>query len=172
MKNLVLITFSGHTASFKAEQDAYDALRRYLDRAQQRLKTDPDHQEVLRDLEQSIGEKLGARLRSAEQVLTAADIDAVLAEVGPVDAGSDAGPDPAAPLRRRRLMRIKEDQQLLGICTGLSAYSDIRVDWLRFVALALTGVTGGAFGLVYLGAAFFLPVAATRAEYEAMQSDG
>lgn len=162
MKNLVLITLSGHSASFKAEQDAYDALRQYLDRAKRSLQADPDHEEVLRDLEQSIGEKLAARLASAEQVLTLADIKAVLAEVGPV-AGDSGTHTP--PKGRRRLVRIQEGQDILGICQGLSAYSDIDVDWLRTIFIGLALVTGGAFILVYFAAAFFLPVVATREEY-------
>lgn len=162
MKNLVLITLSGHSASFKAEQDAYDALRQYLDRAKRSLQADPDHEEVLRDLEQSIGEKLAARLASAEQVLTLADINAVLAEVGPVAGDSGAHTPPKG---RRRLVRIQEGQDILGICQGLSAYSDIDVDWIRTIFVGLALVTGGAFILVYFAAAFFLPVVATREEY-------
>lgn len=163
MKNLVLITLSGHAVSFKAEQSAYDALRGYLDRAKQSLQADPDHEEVLRDLEQSIGEKLNARLQSPEQVLTLADIETVLAEVGPV--AGETAPAHTAPKGRRRLVRIQEGQDILGICQGLSAYSDIDVDWLRTIFVGLALVTGGAFILVYFVAAFFLPVIATREEY-------
>ncbi len=163
MKNLVLITLSGQAASFQAEQDAFDALRRYLDNAKRSLQADPDHEEVLRDLEQSIGDKLAARLASAEQVLTLADINAVLAEVGPVAAESGAAHMP--PKGRRRLVRIKEGQDILGLCQGLSAYSDIDVDWIRTIFIGLALVTGGAFILVYFAAAFFLPVVATRQEY-------
>ncbi|MCL4258306.1 MAG: PspC domain-containing protein [Anaerolineales bacterium] len=163
MKNLVLIQLSGHTASFQAEQDAYDALRRYLDRARRSLQADPDHEEVLRDLEQSIGDKFAARLQSAEQVLALGDINAVLADVGPVAGESTAAATP--PKGRRRLVRIQEGQEILGICQGLSAYSDINVDWLRTIFIGLALVTGGAFILVYFAAAFFLPVVATREEY-------
>lgn len=163
MKNLVLITLSGHTASFRAEPDAYEALRQYLDRAKRSLQADPDHEEVLRDLEQSIGEKLAARLASAEQVLNLSDINAVLAEVGPVAGESTTAH--TSPKGRRRLVRIQEGQDILGICQGLSAYSDIDVDWLRTIFIGLALVTGGVFILVYFAAAFFLPVIATREEY-------
>lgn len=163
MKNLVLITLSGHSTNFQAEQDAYDALRRYLERAERSLQSDPDHEEVLRDLEQSIGDKLSARLASSDQVLTLADIDAVLAEVGPVAGEPTTAHTPAK--RQRRLVRIQEGQDILGICQGLSAYSDIRVDWIRTIFTGLALVTGGAFILVYFIAAFFLPVVATREEY-------
>lgn len=163
MKNFVLITLSGHSERFTAEQDAYEALQRYLSDAKRSLQADPDHEEVLRDLEQSIGGKLAARLQSKEQVLTLSDINAVLADVGPV-AGETTSAH-TAPKGRRRLARIQEGQDILGICQGLSAYSDINVDWLRTIFIGLALVTGGAFILVYFVAAFFLPVIATRDEY-------
>lgn len=167
MKNLVLITLSGHSASFKAEQDAYDALRSYLERAKRSLQADPDHEEVLRDLEQSIGEKLAGRLQSPEQVLTLADINAVLTEIGPVAGEEPAQSSSPLPKWRQPLARIKEDQQLAGVCTGLAAFSDIRLDWVRFIMLVLAGTYG--IGLaVYLALAFLLPVVETRADYEAM----
>lgn len=163
MKNLVLITLSGHSTNFQAEQDAYNALRRYLERAERSLQADPDHEEVLRDLEQSIGDKLAALQASSDQVLTLADIDAVLAEVGPVAGEPTTAHTPSK--RQRRLVRIQEGQDILGICQGLSAYSDIHVDWIRTIFTGLALVTGGVFILVYFIAAFFLPVVATREEY-------
>lgn len=166
MKNTVLINLSGHAASFKAEQDAYEALRRYLDRAQRSLQADPDHEEVLRDLEQSIGDKLSARQSSAEHVLTLAGMNAVLAEVGPVG-GEDAGATPRTllPRWRRPLVRIKENQEWLGVCTGLSAFSEIRLDWVRFIMLVLAGISGIGV-IVYLALGFLLPLVETNADYE------
>lgn len=173
MKNTVLIHLSGHSTPFQAEPEAYEALRRYLERSQRSLQADPDHQEVLRDLEQSIGDKFAARLPSAEQLLRLSDVNAVLAEVGPVagDTTATAGEpsaDQTPSKSRRRLVRIEEGQDILGICQGLSVYSDIRVDWIRTIFSALALVTGGVFILVYFAAAFFLPVVATRQEYFAM----
>ncbi len=63
--------------------------------------------------------------------------------------------------RRRRLYRIRQGQQIAGVCTGVAAYSDIRIDWVRAVFVLLTLGTAGLFALVYLVMAFVLPVAAT-----------
>lgn len=163
------INLSGHPKMFWLDEDAYEALRQYLESARLRLNNDPDHEEVLRDLEQSIGEKLAARLRSSEQVIHIADIKAVLEQVGPVETGSDA-PDANGELPRsqRRLYRIQEGQNLLGVCQGLAAYSNIRVDWVRTIFMVLAGISGGVFLLVYLALGFFLPVVATHAEYVAV----
>lgn len=163
------ISLSGHSMMFWLDEDAYEALRQYLEIARARLKDDQDHEEVLRDLEQSIGEKLAARLRSSEQIIHIADVKSVLEQVGPVETGSDTpGAVGELPRSQRRLYRIQEGQNILGVCQGLAAYSDVRVDWVRTIFIMLVGVTGGVFLLVYFALGFFLPVVATRAEYLAV----
>lgn len=164
------ISLSGHPALFRLDEGAYEVLRRYLERARQALKEDPDQEEVMRDLEQSIGEKLANLLQTDERIVTIADVNAVLAEVGPVDTGSHE-PTPASEPRRgrRRLYWIKQGQQIFGVCQGLAAYADVNVDWLRFFVLVLISATAGVFGGVYLILGLALPVVETREEYFAMQ---
>lgn len=167
MEKVIQISLSGHPGVLRSSEDGFNALSVYLERARLGLKNDPDQEEVLRDLEQSIGEKLQARLQSAEQILELRDVQAVLAEVGPVDTGGSEPPPAPASRSNRRLVRIREGQDIFGVCMGLAAYADIGVDWVRFIFIALTAVTGGIFLLVYLGLGFALPVVATRAAYEA-----
>lgn len=170
MQTVRQISLSGHPAVFRLTETGFNALERYLEHARLRLQTDPDHEEVLRDLEQSIAEKLAARRPSSEQIIGHDEVEAVLAAIGPVDTGSGGVPVPPAPVRgRRRLYRIQEGQDIFGVCQGLAAYAKMDVDWVRFIFLALTTVTGGLFMLVYLGLAFYLPVVPTRAEYAAAQ---
>ncbi len=166
MEKVIQISLSGHLQAFRSSQEAYDVLAQYLERARTRLKADPDHAEVIRDLEQSIGEKLKTRVQSDDQVLSVADIGAVLAEIGPVDTGT-AEPHftSSVPKNKRRLVRIAEGQDIWGVCQGFAAYSDIPVDWVRTMFFALALVTGGIFILVYFGMAVWLPVVATREEY-------
>lgn len=168
MQTVIQISLSGHPVMFRLNQDAYAVLEHYLDRARLNLAADPDQAEVLRDLELAIGEKLTARQSAPDQVLTLAEVNAVLAEVGPVETGSPAAPAaPALPRGRRRLMRIQEGQQIAGVCQGLAAYADLDVDWVHTIFILLTLVTGGAFGLVYLVLMFVLPAVPTRAAYAA-----
>ncbi len=169
MQTVKQISLSGHPVMFRLNEDAYNVLDRYLQRAQLRLKNDPDPADVLRDLEVSIGEKLAARLQSLEQVVNLADVNAVLAEVGPVDTGAnDPGPTPVLPRGRRRLYRIQEGQDIFGVCQGLAVYASMDVDWVRTIFILGTLVTGGVLGVVYLAMAFLLPVVPTRAEYLAL----
>ena len=169
MQTVRQINLSDHPMTFRVSEDAYEVLKQYLENAKLRLKDDPDYEDVLHDLEQSIGEKLAVQQPTADAVVTLDDIKSVLGQVGPVDSGSNF-PDVSEELPRsqRRLYRIKEGQDIFGVCQGVSAYSDINVDWVRTIFLALAAVTGGIFLLVYLGMGFFLPVVATREEYFAL----
>jgi phage shock protein C len=167
MHRVVDISLNGHQEPFSMHEDAYTALARYLERARSRLAGDPDREDVVADLELSIGEKLTSRRSVNERVIDIADVEAVLEEVGAVDADTDAPvlASSAGAHGRRRLYRIKEGQQLAGVCQGLAAYSDVKVEWVRSIFVLLAIFTAGGFLLVYLAAMFILPVVDTHAEY-------
>jgi phage shock protein PspC (stress-responsive transcriptional regulator) len=163
MEKTITIGLAGGAQRYRLDEDAYARLSQYLERAEHRLQDDPDRTEVLGDLERSIGDRLSGLVATDDRLLTAADIDGVLEAIGMVDTGRDATPDedPSRP-RPRRLRRIREGQWLAGVCNGLAAYAELRVDWVRTLFLFATVLTAGAFGLVYVALAFILPVSQTR----------
>lgn len=168
MKTVIHVSLSGHAKTFQLEEDACKALQAYLDRARGRLSRDPDHEEVLRDLEQSIGEKLSKSLRGDDRVVSRKEVDVVLDEIGAVNAGNGEGAaETTAFDRPRRFCRIEEGKWFFGVCQGLSAYSDIAVEWVRAIFIVGTFFTGGALILVYLLLAFVLPQVRDRREYDA-----
>jgi phage shock protein PspC (stress-responsive transcriptional regulator) len=175
MHRVIDIDLDSHPTPFRVHDDAYDALSRYLDEARARLADDPDAAEVTGDLERSIAAKLTDRIGPAGRIVTLQDIEAVLADVGPVGTGDErpAAPPPPAfsdrPHRRRRLYRIRDGQQFAGVCTGLAAYTEIDVAWIRTIFIFATLVTAGAFLIVYLVLAFVLPVAPTYDAWVAAQ---
>ena len=152
-------------------EEAYDALRRYLDDARARLAGDPDQAEVIRDLEGSIAARVALRLAGQDRVLAIEDIEAVLGEVGPVEEGTTtparATATPSTPMtasaagKRRKLYRIKEGQDLAGVCVGLAAYTEIDLGWVRTIFFFAILLTAGLFMIVYLAMAFLLPVVPT-----------
>ena len=174
MHKVIDISLSGHREPFRVHDDAFELLRQYLDRARARLVGDPDHAEVIGDLERSIGEKLAARLRDAKAVLDAAEVSAVLEEIGVVESGaSEPAPLTAPPVRgRRRLYRIREGQEWAGVCTGLAEYAQLDVKVVRWVFVGFGLVTVGLFLLVYVVAMFVLPVVPTREAFAAAQGAG
>lgn len=168
MKTVIHVSLNGHAKTFQLEEEAYEALRAYLERARARLSRDPDHEEVLRDLEQSIGEKLGKSLRGDDRVVSRKEVEVVLEEIGAVNTGNgDAAADTTPFDRPRRFCRIEEGKWLFGVCQGLAAYSGIAVEWVRVIFIIGTCFTGGALILLYLLLAFVLPQVRDRREYDA-----
>ncbi len=167
MDKTINVGLSGHDQQFRFDMDAYDRLARYLDGSEARLQDDPDRAEVLRDLERSIGDRLSASAAPADRVVAAAEIEAILQDVGTVDTDTETdharapGAAPTQP-RRRRLMRVREGQAIAGVCNGLAAYSEIRVDWVRTIFVLAAIFTGGLFVIVYIAMAFILPVAESQ----------
>ena len=56
-------------------------------------------------------------------------IDAILDEIGAVDTGAirtRGGRGRRPPARRRRLQRIKQGQQIAGVCNGIAHYAELR----------------------------------------------
>jgi phage shock protein PspC (stress-responsive transcriptional regulator) len=171
MQRVITIGLTGHDRQFRLHEDAYDTLGQYLDQARTRLGDDPEADEVVGDLERSIGDRLVTLAGAGDRVLEATDIAAVLDEVGAVEVGAGA---PAAAMSggaarpaKRRLYRIREGQDFAGVCNGLAAYSDIDVGWVRTIFFFATLVTAGGFLLVYLVMMFVLPVVGTREEWVA-----
>jgi phage shock protein PspC (stress-responsive transcriptional regulator) len=167
MHKVIDISLTGHPEPFRVHDDAFELLGKYLERARARLADDPDHAEVIGDLERSIGEKLAARRRDGKAVFDAADVTEVLESIGAVDTDTS---EPAAMTTssargRRRLYRIREGQEWAGVCTGLAAYAELEVNAVRWVFVGLGLVTVGLFLFVYVVAMFVLPVVATREDY-------
>jgi phage shock protein C len=170
MDKTIAVGLNGHDERYRLDEEAYDRLAGYLDRAGARLGDDPDRDEVLGDLERSIGDRLAAA-GSSDRLVTAAEIDAVLEAVGAVDPGRDSGTGQGPSTGRtstgptqegRRLHRIREGQKIAGVCTGLAAYSELDVTLVRVLFVLGAIFTGGVLLLLYFAMAFILPVSATR----------
>lgn len=160
MQRTTMIGLAGHTDQFRLDEAADTRLSDYLARAAVRLRDDPDGAEVLSDLERSVGDRLRTLIGSGDRVITANDMDAILQAIGAVDTGQEPAPDASGlQPRRRRLQRIREGQEVAGVCTGIAAYAEVDVDWVRTVVILGTLVTGGILGIVYIALVLILPIA-------------
>jgi len=175
-----VITINLNNNAYQVEDEGYAALRDYMATAERRLADYPDRQEILADLEQAIADKCDSFLGAHKNVITAAEVDQILREMGPV-AGSDeeatqphGKPSTDTPEQSfttatgprqqpRRLYRIAEGKLLGGVCTGLAAYFGIDVVWVRALWVLMTLFTG-VWLLVYVAALFIVPKADTPAE--------
>ncbi|MCL2393962.1 MAG: PspC domain-containing protein [Acidimicrobiaceae bacterium] len=63
------------------------------------------------------------------------------------------------------LCRIERGKQISGLCLGLATRTELRVDWVRSVAIILGLLTGGLLVLVYLMTLRVVPHFETVEEY-------
>jgi len=181
MQKVITINLNGN--AYQIDEDGYAALVAYLDGAARSLKDNPDLAEIVADLEQAIADKCRGFLAPHKTVVTTAEVDQIIRDMGPVDGagGADAqstggegtragassasaGAGAAGRGAPRRLYLIHEGAMLAGVCSGLAAYLHVDVTLVRIAFLLLALVTRGGFGLAYLALAFVIPPADTSEE--------
>jgi phage shock protein PspC (stress-responsive transcriptional regulator) len=180
MNTVIIINLNGN--AFHVEEPGFQSLRTYLERAQMQLKDNPDKTEIVADLEQAIADKCAHYLRPHKNVLTAAEIEDVLRQMGPVqtDGAHSAGSEPHAAQQEqrahttnsaapapKRLYQIREGAMVSGVCNGLAAYFKIDVTVVRIAFVVLALLTWGAWILVYIGMMLVIPFANTGEEHAA-----
>lgn len=180
MNKVTTVNLNGR--AFQVEEQAYEALRSYLDEAARLLADDPDFREIMADLEQAIGDKGSRYLGAGRNVLSEAQMKRILEEMGPVEtgepaasgapsgsasAGSASGPGSAAPRETsgpKRLYLVKEGEMIAGVCNGLAAYFGIDPTIVRLVFVLLLFLSGGLIAIAYLVLMFVIPEAKTPEE--------
>lgn len=170
MQTVVNISLNGN--SYQLEEPGYNQLRTYLERAEARLKDNPDRVEVMGDLEQAIGEKCRGTLTPHKTVVTVAEVERIITEMGPVepaDEKSAAGAETSSAAfsasaaggqPRKRLYKIREGAMWGGVCNGIAAYMGLDVTWVRIGLVVLTLFTGVTL-LVYIAMLVIVPYADT-----------
>jgi phage shock protein PspC (stress-responsive transcriptional regulator) len=180
MQKVVGINLNGN--AYQLEEPGYEALRAYLERADGRLQSNPDRAEIMGDLEQAIAEKCARYLGASKSVVTAAEIDTIIGEMGPVESpeanadttatgGAEASMNTGANTStetpgerkdpRRRLYQIRQGAMISGVCNGLAAFLDVDVTVVRLLFVIITFATFGAWIIAYLLMAMFIPYADT-----------
>jgi len=175
MRAVVAVSLGGRV--FQLEDDAHAALAQYLNTAEQALADNPDRAEILADLEQAIADKSERFLTAHKNVITRAEIEQVIGEMGPVGDGSGAGvgasaASPAggrpgtsgsasAPGAPKRLYQISDGALLSGVCMGLAVYYGVDVALVRLIFVVAALLTGGLAVLAYLALMFIVPYADT-----------
>ena len=171
MQKVITIDLNGN--AFQLDEEAYDALRAYLTLAEVRLKDNPDRAEILKDFEQAIAEKCRRFLGPTKTVVTAAEMQQIVAEMGPVEPGGDSGARTDAETHeaasagagpRKRLYRIREGAQWAGVCNGIATYFGVDVAIVRVVFVVLTTASLGLGVFAYWIIASVIPEAQTADE--------
>lgn len=168
MQKVITINLNGN--AYQLEETAYGLLRVYLDRAELQLKDNPDKAEIISDLEQAIADKCNRVLGAQKTVVTTAEVQQIIEEMGPVEG---APGEPASEKQERpkgeagapkRLYQIREGAMLSGVCKGLAAYINIDVTIVRIAFIALAVLTKGLFVIAYVVLMCVIPYATTSEE--------
>jgi phage shock protein PspC (stress-responsive transcriptional regulator) len=175
MHKVTSINLNG--TAYQLDEDAYIALKAYLDHAELVLQQNPDKAEILADLEQAIGEKCGRYLGPQKTVVVKSEVAQIILEMGPVEAGESSGAGRSAEHEQRardsrsdapkRLYRIREGAMLAGVCTGLAAYLHVDVTVVRIAFALAAFFTSGVAILGYFVMMLVVPEANTSDEHAA-----
>jgi phage shock protein PspC (stress-responsive transcriptional regulator) len=184
MKKVITINLNG--IAFQLEEDGFDALRAYLDSAAGKLVNNPDRDEIMSDIERAIADKFRALLGAYKTVVLTKEVSAVIAEMGPVDGGSETEDDTAASGAApggkahggasttgsgpaKRLYRIYDGAMIRGVCNGIAAYFGIDPTFVRLAFVVLAVITKGIAIPIYIVLAFVIPSAKTSEEKAAAE---
>ncbi len=170
MKKTLTINLSGTV--FHIDEDAYRLLDNYLSNLRVHFRREADGEEIVRDMEQRIAELFTVRLHEGRQVITIEDVEEVIAQMGqPEELEGDASfasADEEQSRGSRRLYRDPDNKVFGGVASGIAAYQDWDVVWVRLAFLLLCIFVQGAV-LAYIIAWIIIPAANTATEKLEMQ---
>ncbi len=173
MKRVTTINLNGK--AFTVEEDGYDELSAYLTKAEKKLAKDPDSGDIIADLEQAVADKFSSHLHNGKDVVTASEVQSILADMGPVEPTdeSDNTAEYSEPTdgdgNSKKLYRSASDQMVAGVCGGLAAYFNVDTTVIRLIAVLLVMITSGGAILPYLIMAIVVPEAKTPEQKAEMQ---
>lgn len=157
---------SGHAGTFPLTAEAHSLLVSYLASSREQLFNTLDADETMRDLEDSLGDRLEALLGTPEKTIDAHQMTEVIRTLGRVESDSNRSAQTGSALGGRFWSRIDEGKWFGGICVGLAVRGHLRLDWVRTISIFLMLLTGGLIGIAYLALWLILPRVATISEYE------
>lgn len=167
MKKNISINISG--IIFHIEEDGYDRLKKYLDSIHKYFSSFEDSNEILADIESRIAELFLSKLNEGKQVITADDVNSLIATMGSVSdfraaeaeeapgdaSGSSTRDDDTSEGRDKRysepkrLVRDEKRKILGGVCAGIAHYLNVDPVWVRLVFALATAFYGITF-IIYV----------------------
>jgi phage shock protein PspC (stress-responsive transcriptional regulator) len=169
MQKVISINLNGN--AYQLDEGGYDTLREYLAQAERQLSDNPDRAEIMADLEQAIADKCRTYLGPHKTVVTAAEVNRIVTEMGPVDSAAGDGADHAAnstrpdkattDARPKSLYRILDGAMIAGVCNGIAAYLNVDVTLVRFAFVVAALITKGVAIIAYVVMMFAIPEADT-----------
>jgi phage shock protein PspC (stress-responsive transcriptional regulator) len=181
MNRTVTINISG--IIFHIEEDAFEKLSKYLTTIRGYFNKAEGGSEIMSDIEARIAEMLQSKTSPIKQVVLMSDVEYVMDSMGkPEEFAGDSNENTSSendskentntsnePIKKR-LYRDGDSKVVGGVCSGIAAYFDIDVVWIR-IAMALLTFAFGMSLWVYLILWIAIPEAKTTAEKLAMKGE-
>lgn len=160
MKKTININLAGFV--FYIDEDAYEALQKYLNNIRTYLGNTEGREEIIDDIESRIAELFSEKQK---QVITLNEVNEVIEVMGqPEDYMSEEEPEEktAGQQSNKRLYRDPDSTVLGGVCSGVGHYLNIDAVWIRLIFLGM--IWSGVSILFYFILWAIIPKAETTAQ--------
>lgn len=169
MKKTYNINLNGQV--FCIDDDACLKLQSYIDTLESHYLKEEDGREIMADIESRIAELLKEVLgKGYKQVVTMEDIDQIIRIMGSPDVIIDEDTDKSTEPIKRKLYRDTDESVLGGVASGIAAYFDISVVWIR-IAFVLLAFFYGVTILAYIILWIATPAAVTARQKMEMKGE-
>ncbi|MBR4885922.1 MAG: PspC domain-containing protein [Muribaculaceae bacterium] len=183
MKKTLNINLNGIV--FNIDEDAFNMLSDYLDSLRHVFEHNGDDaDEIINDIEGRICELLSEKISDERQVVTINHIEEIISRMGHPDEFGDSdynennettdNTDSTTPppyTVKRKLFRNPKDKIIGGVCSGIAAYLEMDVTWVRLLFVGLGFLTLTTIIVVYLVLLIVVPEAKTAADILAMNGE-
>ena len=180
MKKTLNINLNGIV--YNIDDDAFNMLSEYLDNLRHIFELNGDDaDEIINDIEGRICELLSEKIYDERQVVTINHIEDIISRMGHPDEFGESdynettdNPDYTTPPHytvKRKLFRNPKDKIIGGVCSGIAAYLDMDVTWVRLLFVGLGFLTLSTIIVIYLVLLIVVPEAKTAADILAMNGE-
>jgi phage shock protein PspC (stress-responsive transcriptional regulator) len=158
---------------FFVEEDAYIALKKYINKLERYYANKEDGKEIIEDIQIRFSELLLEKRTFQGQAMTLSDIENVISILGypenfeTEESGQSKSQNAQSSYRNKRLYRDCENAILGGVCSGLSYYFGIDAVIFRLIFIGLGIFSLGFWGFIYVVLWSIIPLAkTTQQRYE------
>ncbi len=171
MKKTTSIHIKG--INFIIEEEAYETLKKYMERLNRKLANTKGKEEIIEDIELRIAELFSAELKGGKQVIEESDVENTISTLGEPEEYIDEEFQDENDREQRtnnsfdsenddqdkkKLYRDLDNASIAGVCSGLAIYFNIDVILIRIIFILL--MIGGGFGFpLYIILWIVLPTA-------------
>ena len=141
MTQTIQVSIGGY--AFTLEKAAAEALEKYLKELEAHYLPQEGGKEIMEGIEERVAELLLDKCGNGT-VVTESHVQSVIQIVGRperIEADDPQTEEPSAEKPRKKLYRDYTNKRLGGVCSGLAAYFNIDVAWLRLAFVVLTVLT-------------------------------